>query len=92
MPKILALDTLRGMSTGKAKQKQLVIKINPNVHKELTAIAKGAGFGSLEMLASNYLREVALAARSEAATLETRQAVAQGSTDLDHLKPADPAQ
>lgn len=80
------------MSTDKPKPKQLVISIYPNVYKELETIAQNAGFENLEMLVRNYLREVALAARSEIATLQTRQKVAKGSTDLDHLKPTTSAQ
>lgn len=69
-----------------SSSKQLNIKINSNVYKELDIIAKNVGFDNLEMLVRNYLREVALAARSEVATQETRIAIFNNSPDLDHLK------
>ncbi|HSX52817.1 MAG TPA: hypothetical protein VLF90_00380 [Patescibacteria group bacterium] len=73
--------------SNKAKQKTVTVLINPNVYKELSTISKTVGFDSVEMLVSNYLREVALAARTEIATQETRQKIAKASVDLDHLLP-----
>ncbi len=75
------------MSKPPANKQHLAIQIDTKVFDELTAIAKGVGFENLEVLVNNYLREVALAARTETATAQLRDTVIRGSTDLEDLKP-----
>ncbi len=70
-----------------AASKWLQVELTPKLYEELTLVAQQVGFGDLEALVQNYLRDVAIAARTELATLETRQSVLKDAGDLDSLKP-----
>ena len=69
---------------------KLVVELPPAVTDELAAIVQKLGIPSIEALVTNYLREVIIAARIDAATASLRETVARGSSDLDSLRTDSP--
>lgn len=64
---------------------KITIDIPDTIADELTIIVDKVGIGSPERLLKNYVREVILAARSDAAANQAKQHAIEASSDLDTL-------
>lgn len=64
---------------------KIQIEIPDSLGKELNIISERVGFGSPEQLLRNYVREVILAARTDAAANMAKQRTVEASADLDVL-------
>ena len=64
---------------------KITIDIPDTLAKELKIIVDTVGIGTPERLLKNYVREVILAARSDAAANQAKQQAVAASTDLDAL-------
>lgn len=64
---------------------KITVEIPTEAAKELLAIAKRVGFADCESLLKNYVREVIIAARSDAAAEAAKIDVVAGASDLDAL-------
>lgn len=66
---------------------KIIIEVTGKIADELLGIAKNVGFKNREELLTNYVREVILAARSDAAAQQAKREVLSQSSDLDPLIP-----
>lgn len=64
---------------------KIQIEIPDSLGKELKIISQRVGFATPEQLMRNYVREVILAARTDAAANMAKQQAVEASTDLDVL-------
>lgn len=69
------------------KTMKVTVNIPEDNAKELAIVIKKVGIKDYESLFLNYVREVIMAARIEAAANKSRQEVINKSTDLDILIP-----
>lgn len=64
---------------------KITIEIPTEVAEELLLVARSVGFADKESLLKNYVREVVIAARSDAAAQKAKAEVLTSSNDLDEL-------
>lgn len=64
---------------------KITIEIPDALAKELNIIVETVGLGTPELLLKKYVREVILAARSDAAANQAKQQTLAASSDLDTL-------
>lgn len=67
------------------KTETISIELPTEVVVELLGVAKSVGFTDSQSLLKNYVREVILAARSDAAANKAKAEVVASSEDLDVL-------
>ncbi len=68
-----------------ADTKDIQLKLPPDIAAELLQVAKSVGFKDIESLLKNYVREVIIAARSDAAAQAARANTVASAEDLNVL-------
>lgn len=68
-----------------SQNEKITVQVPVEVASELLIVARSVGFADRESLLKNYIREVILAARSDAAAVAAKLEVVAKSDDLDGL-------